>query len=191
MARHMPRALRRLAREGWVAWLVAGLGCRTPPPTTVEGPTCRDVASQAHRVLEQAGSALPETERFYAEVVDLCQRPGLSASSRACLVTSTTVAAARSCPALPAAGTDADMRTDHVATIPGCDEVVRHAMRILAASPDAPRSDEERVEEAGLYASDCAESSPDGHRCAIAATTVAAIDDCLADHRRDEDAAHP
>jgi hypothetical protein len=116
--------------------------------------------------------------RFYAEVIDLCQAPGLAQRARACLVRAADVSAARRCPSIPAT---ADTSTaDADAGPPSCGTIIAHAMRVLAQGPDAPVSATERAEEEQLFMRDCAAASAKGRRCAMRAVTVDAIDECLA-----------
>jgi hypothetical protein len=167
--------------------LTLALGCHPPrdaePPAA--GPSCRDVARQAERVIAAAPESVREgATHFYAEVIDLCQAPGLAQRARACLATAADLAAARTCPSLPATaddsvsenGADPDGDTD----APPCNDVVAHAMHVLERSPDAPVSATDRAEEEDLFARDCAAATPAARHCAIAAATLDALDECLA-----------
>jgi hypothetical protein len=160
------------------------LGCHPPHNTEppIPGPSCRDVAKQAERVIARAPEAAREgATHFYAEVIDLCQAPGLAQRARACLATAADLAAARACPSLPATA-DASVSENGAddSDAPPCNDVVAHAMHILERSPDAPVTATDRAEEEDLFARDCAAASSAARRCAVAATTIDAIDKCLA-----------
>jgi hypothetical protein len=130
---------------------------------------------------------------FYGEVIDLCQMPGLAQRARACLASAPDLAAARACPSLPAMADGDPSQTgaagagDDDDAAPPCNDVIAHAMHVLERSPDAPVTATDRAEEEELFARDCAAASPASRRCAVAAATIDAIDECLAPHAPSDD----
>ena len=174
---------------GRLAWAAIALvaACRSPPQATPAqaGPSCRDVARRAALVIDHAPPPTREgATRFFAEVIDLCQEPGLAQRARACLAEAKDLADARGCPSLPSVADTSDGSVESV-TPPSCRTVVEHAMRVLASEPDAPVSASDRADEEQLYLRDCTAASAEGRRCATAARSTDAIDECLA--RRDSD----
>ncbi len=162
-------------------------GCHASAPATPlpAGPTCRDVARRAELVIERSSApARDEAARFFAEVIDLCQEPGLAQRARTCLADANDLAVARACPSLPATA-DTLAGDGAGATPPSCGTVVAHAMRVLGREPGAPVSATDRADEEQIFLRDCAAASANGRRCASVALTTDAIDECLA--LRDED----
>jgi hypothetical protein len=112
--------------------LALALACRAQPPqqAQLDGPSCRDVARRAEAVIRQvADTARLDAMRFYAEVIDLCQEPGLAQRARMCLTRTNDVDTARACPSLPATG-------DTVQRVSSCDAVVAHALKVLVRESD-------------------------------------------------------
>lgn len=127
---------------------------------------------------------------FYAEMIDLCQAPGLAQRARACLATAADLAAARDCPSLPATADDEASKngTDAGDTdAPPCNDVVAHAIHVLQRTPDAPVTATDRADEEDLFARDCAAATPAARRCALAAASLDALDECLAPHPPTDD----
>jgi hypothetical protein len=145
------------------------------------GPSCRDVARRGQQNIRQAPAHLrDQATRFYAEVIDLCQVPGLAQRARRCLAAAADLAAARGCPSLPATADTLQDTGGNAEVSPSCAEIVSRALRVLAREPDAPVSPTARMEEEELFMDDCAATTPQGRRCAAVAITVDAIDECLA-----------
>lgn len=120
-----------------------------------------------------------EATRFYAEMLDLCQEPGLAQRARACLTRAADVDSARRCPSLPATG-DTSPRADGTEAPSSCEAVVTHAMTVVVRESEAMVSPTDYAEEEKLFLRDCAAASPEGRRCAAKARTIDAIDACLA-----------
>ncbi|HUQ02996.1 MAG TPA: hypothetical protein VM261_10895 [Kofleriaceae bacterium] len=171
------------------AAVALGAACRASAPATPTqaGPSCRDVARRAELVIGRSPDRTrDDATRFFAEVIDLCQEPGLAQRARTCLAQANDLADAHACPSLPAtADTFASPRDG--ASPPSCRTVVAHAMRVLASEAAAPVSATDRADEEQIYLRDCTAASTDGRRCAAVALTTDAIDECLALRDDDED----
>ena len=176
-------------RAAACAAMALASGCHSSPSREAAqaGPSCCDVAKHAELVIARAPERTrDDATRFYAEVIDLCQAPGLAQRARACLTRAADLAAARSCPSLPATADTSNSETETAGGTPTCGTVVARAMRILGREPDAPVSPTDRAEEEQLFMRDCAATIPEGRRCAAKALTVDGIEECLA-LRADED----
>lgn len=182
-------ALPRVADTvGWstivlcAATLLTAHGCHASRPAAVveAGPSCRDVARHAEEVIAQTPErARDNATRFYAEVIDLCQEPGLAQRARSCLVAAGDVKSARGCPSLPATADTAEDADESESGPPSCRTIAEHAMRLLSRDADAPVSPADRAEEEYLFLRDCAAATPEGRNCAAKAISVDAIDECL------------
>lgn len=172
----MGDTVNRLATAA-MALLVA---CRSSPAAAPPqaGPGCRDVARRAENLISKVPAATrDEATRFFAEVIDLCQAPGLAQRARTCLATAADLTVARNCPSLPET---APPSAREPAQAPSCAAIVEHAMRVLDQEPDAPVSAADRAEEQQIFQRDCAAASARGRRCAAVALSLDAIDECLA-----------
>lgn len=170
--------MRALASRSWLLAMlgIAGCGGRATPATTAE-PSCRDVAVRGEALI----TAAPEAERddatrFVAELIDLCQAPGLAVRARTCLASAATLAEARACPALPTTGDD--LGDPNRGEAPSCEDVVAHAMELV----DAELDDDERPDVEEGFTERCVELTADGRRCAAAAADDQALGDCLDNH---------
>ncbi len=97
VARRSPRG------AAWGVVIVALIGCHRGGGATGAKATtsCRAVAQATARWVDGAAAAQRDAMlRFAVEVIDLCQAPGLSATTRTCVAAATTAAEARACPAL-------------------------------------------------------------------------------------------
>lgn len=172
-------------RRCWCAPALAlafALACHSGAPRQArrDGPSCRDIARRAELVIGRASDAVrDEATRFYAEMLDLCQEPGLAQRARACLTRAADVDSARRCPSLPATG-DTSRRDDETDAPTSCDTVVKQAMKIVVRESEAMVSPTDYAEEEQLFLRDCAAATPTGRRCAAKARTIDAIDACLA-----------
>lgn len=163
---------------GWWAAIALGLasGCGGPGSTRPRpGADCRPLAVHGRRLLDAAPAGQQgEATRAIAGLIELCQRPGLTAPTRTCALAAPTVAALRACPVRTE-----DPEEDDPAL--ACDRVVDHAMRMLRAGSARPRGRDGRAEARAAYQDGCAALAPVGRRCVLEATTIAAVDDCFAD----------
>lgn len=146
----------------------------TPRPTE----DCRAIAIHGRGLIE--GSAVAEradSTRLIASLIDLCQSPGLAATTRTCVLQAATLTAVRGCPALTEVVGDATADGGG----PGCRAAVDHAMKLLDSDGARPRTRDARTEARSAYLDGCDELNAAGRRCIAEATTIAAVDDCFAD----------
>jgi hypothetical protein len=159
-----------------IAALVAcgGRGAARPRPTD----DCRAMAIHGRKLIEREPAAERAAAiRLVASLVDLCQTPGLAASTRACVVAAPSIAGVRGCPALTEVVGDATIEGGG----PSCRDAVDHAMKLLETSSSRPRSRDGVIEARSAYLDGCAELTSAGRACIVDADTIAAVDDCFAD----------
>lgn len=182
-APHRPPAGRRpptapavLAARMAVALAVTGPGCGGKAHPAGAG-DCRKLAVHGQRLIEDTAAAEREAAtRLVVGLIDLCQQPGLAESTRTCVLAAASTAEIRACPALTEVVGDAT--ADDGA--PSCRKAVDHAMDLLDAGGNKPRSRTARDEARGAYLDGCTDLTPAGRRCVAAATTIAMVDDCFA-----------
>ena len=162
-----------------VALALVAVACRDRGPARPRpGADCRALAIHG-RVLIDASPAGQQGDatRLIASLIDLCQRPGLAASTTACALHAGSIAVLRGCPALTEIVGDATEEGGG----PSCRKAVDHATRLLEGDGSRPRTRAARAEARAAYMDSCAELTPGGRRCVHEATTIAAVDDCIAD----------
>ncbi len=118
-----------------------------------------------------------DATRLIASLIDLCQSPGLAASTTSCALQAGSIAVLRGCPALTEVVGDATEDSGG----PSCRKAVDHAMRLLEGDGSRPRTRDARTEARAAYLDSCAGLNPAGRRCVHDASTIAAVDDCIAD----------
>lgn len=139
---------------------------------------CRAIAVHGRGLIDaSAAGDRADATRLIASLIDLCQSPGLAASTRTCALGATSITALRGCPALTEVVGDATGDDGG----PSCHQAIDHAMRLLAADDGAPRTRDARAEARAAYLDGCVELTPGGRRCVLDATSIAAVDDCFAD----------
>lgn len=164
---------------------LAACGGKSAPARRAE-PTCRDVAVRGEGwVAVEPEPGREEALRWLAEVIDLCQKPGLALRARTCLAGAPTFAGARACPSLPEVGID--IGDPNRAPAPTCDEVVAHVMALADAAPGGALTGDERTDEERAQAYQCSLSTPAARRCVIAAGYIEHVEQCYLDHEDDED----
>ena len=155
---------------------VACRGAAKPAPRPTDD--CRAIARHGRGLIDaSAPPARDDVTRLIASLIDLCQSPGLAASTRTCVLGAQTVATLRGCPSLTEVLGDAT--GDDGA--PSCHAAVDHAMQLLEGDGSRPRTRDARAEARSAYLDGCVELSPGGRRCVAEAPTIAAVDDCFAD----------
>lgn len=136
---------------------------------------CKAIAVHGRALVDAA----PAGERDQAlrpvvGAIDLCQRPGLVAASRACVLAAPTIAELRACPLVTE-----DVAHDDPTL--SCDAAVEHAMALLKVDGSLPRTREGRAHARAAYVDGCAALDLEGRRCVIDARTISAVDECFAD----------
>jgi hypothetical protein len=139
---------------------------------------CRPLAIHGEALIAREPAAEREAAtRLIASMIDLCQAPGLAASTRTCALAAPSIEGVRGCPALTEVVGDATSAGDGVS----CREAIDRAMKLLESSGSRPRSRDGLIEARAAYLDGCAELSPAGRLCVRDAATIAAVDDCFAD----------
>ena len=139
---------------------------------------CRAIAIHGRGLIDGSAAAeRADSTRLIASLIDLCQSPGLAATTRTCVLGAATVTAVRGCPALTEVVGDAT--EDDGAH--GCGAAIDHAMKLLERDGARPRTRDARTEARSAYLDGCDELNAAGRRCIADATTIAAVDDCFAD----------
>lgn len=164
-----------------MAATIAGvvLGChggkaKRPKPVN----ECKTIAVHGRALIEREPAEAREgATRLIASLIDLCQVPGLAAGTRACVIGAPSIEGVRGCPALTEVVGDATSPGEGVS----CRQAIDHAMQLLEASASRPRSHDRFIEARAAYLDGCGELTPAGRACVLAATTIAAVDDCFAD----------